>query len=248
MIHILQLSDTHLFADTQGKLYNINTKDNLHKVISHVQKTIDQIDVVMLTGDLVHDETREGYELLKSMLTALDAPTYFLPGNHDDPAIMSEVLGNCAYGEILSIDAGAWSLVLLDSSVKDRVEGELSEHTLQQLKGFLEQSQAKPVLVALHHHIIDVESPWLDALNLRNHPELTALLENFSNVKVVVNGHVHQEIDTEQNGIRYLGTPATCFQFAIKSANGGIDDRPPAYRHIALNDDGSLETTVHYIA
>ena len=248
MIHILQLTDTHLFADPQGSLYDINTRDTLLKVITHVQNNLNQIDAVLMTGDLVHDESARGYEALKSILATLDFPIYYLPGNHDDPQIMSQVLGNSVHKNILPFKIGAWSVVLLDSSKQGKVEGEVSDHALASLDDFLKNNGDAPVLVALHHHIINVDSPWLDALNLRNHPELTGLLEKFPNVKVVVNGHVHQEIDAQKNGIRYLGTPATCFQFAIQSINGGIDDRPPAYRHIVLNDDGTVDTTVHYVA
>lgn len=248
MIHILQLTDTHLFADPQGSLYDVNTRDTLHKVIEHVQQNLAQIDAILLTGDLVHDESQKGYEALKATLAPLDYPTYYLPGNHDDSAIMAKVLGNSANQAMLSFKVNHWSIVLLDSSIQGKVEGEVSAETLASLEQFLNDNNNQHVLVALHHHIIDVKSAWLDALNLRNHHELTGLLENFPNVKAVINGHVHQEIDAQINGIRYLGTPATCFQFAIQSKNGGIDNRPPAYRHIALSDDGAVDTTVHYIA
>lgn len=248
MIQLLQLSDTHLFADPQGKLYDINTRDMLARVIDHVQQNLSDIHAILLTGDLVHDESSEGYQVLKSMINELGFPTYCLPGNHDDPELMSRVLGNCANDNILSFEIGNWTMVLLDSSVRGKVEGGISERTLSDLEQLLQDNADNHVLVALHHHIIDVHSPWLDALNLRNHSAFTTLLDKFPNVKVVVNGHVHQEIDALRNGIRYLGTPATCFQFAEKSRNGGRDNRPPAYRHLQLSDDGSVDTTVHYIA
>ena len=247
MVHILQLTDTHLFAEPQGSLYEVNTRAALQKVIAHVKQNLDPIDMVLLTGDLVHDESRDGYGALKEMVDELNSPACYLPGNHDDPAVMQQILENCACGKLFSIDKGAWSIVLLDSSVRGKVEGLLTNETLESLEQFLSKNASEHVLVALHHHIIDVQSPWLDALNLRNHDQLTPMLENFPQVKLVINGHVHQEIDVQRNGIRYLGTPATCFQFAVKSQNGGTDDRPPAYRHIVLNDDGSLETTIHYV-
>jgi len=248
MVHILQLTDTHLFADPKGSLYRVNTRDALLKVVDHVRQTLKDIDVVLLTGDLVHDESEDGYTELKSIVNDLGSSVYYLPGNHDDPAVMQQVLSNCVSQEIVTIDRGAWSIVLLDSSVRGKVEGILSDESLKRLEQFLLNNTGRHVLVALHHHIIDVQSPWLDALNLRNHDQFTALLEKFPEVKLVINGHVHQEIDTKRNGIHYLGTPATCFQFMVNSQNGGADDRPPAYRHIILNDDGSLQTTVHYVA
>ncbi len=247
MIHILQLTDTHLFADPEGSLYNINTRNTLYKVIKHVEKTHEHIDAVLLTGDLVHDESHVGYTALKTLLDTLDSPKYYLPGNHDDSTVMNQLLDNCINDKLMSFEAGNWSIVLLDSSMPGKVEGALSAETLEGLEKYLSDTTGKHILIALHHHIIDVKSPWLDALNLRNHEQLTGLLERFPAVKLVINGHVHQEIDEQRNGIRYLGTPATCFQFAVNSESGGIDGRPPAYRHIELQDDGTIGTTVHYV-
>ena len=248
MFHILQLTDTHLFADPDGSLYNVNTRDALLKVMAHVRQTMNNIDLILLTGDLVHDESVDGYSALKSIVNGLGKSAYYLPGNHDDPAVMQQILDNCAGQSLLSIDTNNWSIVLLDSTVRGKVEGYLNEKILQSLENYLRNNKGRHVLVALHHHIIDVQSPWLDALNLRNHDQLTTLLEKFPNVKLVVNGHVHHEIDAMKNGIRYLGTPATCFQFDIKNEEGGIDGRPAAYRHIILNENGTLETTVHYVS
>lgn len=248
MIHILQLTDTHLFADPDGALYGVNTRDALLSVIAHAKQTVGPVDAVLLTGDLVHDESREGYLALKSIIDKLDLPSYYLPGNHDDPDTMSQVLNNCANDSLVTLRFDDWSVVLLDSSLRGKVEGELTEYSLKLLEDFLVANSDRHLMVALHHHIIDVQSAWLDALNLRNHSRLTALLENYPNVKAIVCGHVHQETDVESRGIRYLATPATCFQFAVRTDNGGTDDRPPAYRHIVLKDDGSIDTTVYYVA
>ncbi|MGD8559651.1 MAG: phosphodiesterase, partial [Gammaproteobacteria bacterium] len=86
-----------------------------------------------------------------------------------------------------------------------------------------------------------------DALNLRNNTDFLSVLKDFPNVRLVVNGHIHQELDEQRDGVRFLGTPATCFQFAARRTNAGIDSLPPGYRQIMLHDDGSVETRVHYV-
>jgi len=247
MIHILQLSDTHLFADPQRTLYDVNTRDTLSSVMRHITGRFEQIDAMLLTGDLVHDESSEGYSALHSMVSQQGSKVYYLPGNHDDPETMREVLVNSASRKLYLVELGAWAIVLLDSSVRGKVEGQLSTDMLDQLGKFLRSNEDKHVLIALHHHIIGVESPWLDALKLKNHDELTQVLEQYPAVKLVINGHIHQETDVLRNGIPYLGTPATCFQFAVQSQKGGKDERPPAYRHIVLKDDGTVDTSVHYV-
>lgn len=247
MIHVVQLTDTHLFADPGGRLYDINTRDTLRAVIGHARAQLPAIDLLLVTGDLVHDETETGYRDLYELVQPLQAPAYFLPGNHDDPQLMQRVLPNTTQNGLIFVERDNWLIILLDSSVRGRVEGELAAATLDTLVELLSSHRQQHVLIALHHHVVDVQSQWLDALNLRNHAEFFTLLKDFPNVQLVVNGHIHQELDAQRDGIRFLGTPATCFQFATNRRNAGIDTVPPGYRHIVLADDGGIETDVYYI-
>ena len=247
MIHIVQMTDTHLFADPGGRLYEINTRDALRSVIEDAQLNLPQIDVLLVTGDLVHDETETGYKALNELLQPLDVPAYFLPGNHDDLDMMQRVLPNVTRDGLIYFEQNQWLVILLDSSLKGRVEGKLPNTTLEKLVKLLVSNPQKHVLIALHHHVINVQSEWLDALNLRNNSEFLTLLKDFPNVRIVINGHIHQELDEQRERIRFLGSPATCFQFAANRANAGIDGAPPGYRHIVLHDDGRIDTTVHYV-
>ena len=247
MIQVVQLTDTHLYADPAGELYHVNTRDCLQTVIQHAQKNVPDTDFLLVTGDLVHDESQVGYDALKAMIQAFGKPAYYLPGNHDDPEIMRQVLPNVTQDGLIAFEKDNWSLVLLDSSVRGQVEGVLSSDILEKLAQHLNANSEKHVLVALHHHVIDVKSEWLDALNLRNNHEFFDLLDGYSNVRVVINGHIHQELDERRLSVRYLGTPATCFQFAVQQKKGGIDDRPPGYRHIVLHENGRVDTKVYYV-
>ena len=247
MIHVAQLTDTHLFANPEGALYGINTRDSLRAVIQHAQVNLPQLDMLLVTGDLVHDETRQGYQVLRELVDSAGVPAYYLPGNHDDPKLMQTVLPNATQQGVTFIEQGSWLVALLDSSIRGRVEGELSPAILDKLQERLHSSQHKQIFIALHHHVIDIQSAWLDALNLRNNQQFLELLNNFPNVKIVLNGHIHQELDQQNNGVRFLGTPSTCFQFKPRQATASIDNAPAGYRHIVLHDDGRVETRVYYV-
>ncbi|WP_455219130.1 3',5'-cyclic-AMP phosphodiesterase [Kaarinaea lacus] len=247
MIHVAQITDTHLFANPGGELYGINTRDSLRAVIAHARVNLPKLDLLLVTGDLVHDETMDGYLVLRELVEQLEVPTYYLPGNHDDPVMMQEVFSNVTRKGITSTAQGQWSVVLLDSSIPDKVEGELTAENLANLEEALRASNDRHVLIALHHHVVDVESPWIDALKLRNNDEFLELLTNFPNVKIVLNGHIHQELDECRNSIRFLGSPSTCFQFKPNQENASIDTVPAGYRHIVLHDDGSVDSRVYYV-
>ena len=247
MIHVAQLTDTHLFANPDGQLYGINTRDSLQTVIEHAQVNLPKLDMLLVTGDLVHDETVDGYLMLRELVDNMGVPAYYLPGNHDDPVIMQEVFPNVTCNGITSVEQDQWLVVMLDSSIRGRVEGEIAPDSLDALLNCLQANKDKHAFIALHHHVIDVQSAWLDTLSLRNSGEFLELLNDFPNVKIVLNGHIHQELDEQRNSIRFLGSPSTCFQFEPNQESARIDSAPAGYRHIVLHDDGSIDTRVHYL-
>ena len=71
-----------------------------------------------------------------------------------------------------------------------------------------------------------------------------ALVERFAQVRGVLWGHVHQQVDRYRGGIRLLASPSTCVQFAPGSQDFKADASPPGYRWLDLQPDGGLDTGV----
>ena len=59
---------------------------------------------------------------------------------------------------------------------------------------------------------------------------------------------MHQEIDTERNGVRLLASPSTCVQFAPGCENFKADAKPPGYRWLDLAPGGEVTTGVSRVA
>ena len=88
---VLQLSDTHLYADREGTLAGVNTHDTMLQTLDMALRTLPRKpDLLIATGDLVHDASTAGYDRLALSLLELQIPVYYLPGNHDDPGLMAE--------------------------------------------------------------------------------------------------------------------------------------------------------------
>jgi Icc protein len=100
------------------------------------------------------------------------------------------------------------------------------------------------VLIVLHHPPVDCGSQWLDAQQLSDGERFWAILAQHPNVKAVVCGHIHQEMDCRQQGVRLLASPSTCVQFAPQSRHFKIDAQAPGYRWLTLQPDGTLTTGV----
>lgn len=78
---LVQLSDSHLFAEADASLLGMNTRDSLRAVIDLVLKQQPNIDLMLATGDLSQDGTLESYEAFRQLSARIDAPARWIPGN-----------------------------------------------------------------------------------------------------------------------------------------------------------------------
>ncbi|MCO8162692.1 3',5'-cyclic-AMP phosphodiesterase [Pseudomonas sp. 21LCFQ010] len=240
---LVQLSDSHLFADADGTLLGMKTREGLHKVIERVQAEQPAIDLLLMTGDLSQDGSLQSYQAFRQMSEVLGAPVRWLPGNHDHWPQMSEAAQGCDVLQPVT-DVGRWRVTMLNSEVEGAVFGYLADEQLQLLEQSLREAPERHHLVCLHHHPVAIGCEWMKPIGLHNADALFAVLERYPQVRAVLWGHVHQEFDQVRQGIRLLATPSTCIQFAPGSADFALDTAAPGYRWLRLHDDGRLETGV----
>ncbi len=243
-LHIVQLSDLHLFTEPTGKLLGLVTSDSFQATLSAVKAITPAPDFLLLTGDIAQDHKPTTYDYLRQLLGPVNRPTYWIPGNHDEPAIMNQRLGQPPFDIAKTIQAGGWQFILLDSHVRGQVHGELSPETLQHLDTQLAQGSPLPTLIALHHPPFLVGSKWLDGSRLQNPEALFAVLDRYPHVKLVIFGHIHQEFQHQRQNVTYLGTPSTCIQFLPQSQEFGLEPIGPGFRQLWLYPDGAWQTSV----
>lgn len=247
-LRVLQLTDTHLYADPAATLYDCNTEDSLRRVLDAVRAEADAPDLVLLTGDLTHDGSVPAYNRLARLLDdAFDAPVWCLPGNHDEAATLRHELDGDGVSSIAGGTVADWQLILLDSTVQGSEGGHLTDAELERLDSALHDCAAPHALVCLHHNPVLMNSRWLDTMTVDNAPALFAVLDRHPRVRVLLWGHVHQPFDGTRNDVRLLASPSTCVQFLPGSESFALDSRPPGYRWLLLHPDGTVETSVHYV-
>lgn len=244
-VRLLQFTDPHLFASPEGKLRGVETLASLRSVLAHAAGRLSAIDAVVCTGDVVNDDAG-GYAHFARELSTLGKPVYCVPGNHDDAALMRRVLSKPPFQVGGYVDLGAWRVVLVDSCVAGRAGGRVSRHELRALDAALAGSD-RYAMICLHHHPVGMASHWLDAVGIENADELFQVLDAHARVRVVSWGHVHQIFDGRRRGVRLLATPSTGGQFLPLSDDFAVDTRPPAYRRLTLQSDGTIETEVIWV-
>ncbi|CAM3800152.1 3',5'-cyclic-AMP phosphodiesterase [Xenorhabdus thuongxuanensis] len=248
---ILQITDTHLFANKRDSLLGVNTYRSYHAVLDMILQQDLDIDLIVATGDLVQDQTINAYQHFAKGIARLPAPCVWLPGNHDYQPAMVDTLAAAGISPSKQIFIGQhWQLIMLDSQVQGVPHGELTDYQLEWMKKCLDEHSDREAIIMLHHHPIPSGCTWLDQHSLRNAPELSEYLKGKTQVKAILCGHIHQEVDEIWNGIRVMATPSTCVQFKPHCTNFMLDTVAPGWRYLELsvagnNQEAKLQTQVH---
>lgn len=246
VLNVLQITDTHLHADTEGTLLGLNTYQSLRLVTaealsSHVP------DLVLATGDLVHDGSPAAYRLIKSHLKELGVPVYCLAGNHDEAQSLRKTLpgGLVRYSD--HAFSGNWQFIFLDSTIPGSEAGHLREEQLELLEAHLSKAPDQHTLVCMHHQPVPVGSEWLDTMAVDNPGDFFTIIDRHPQVRGILWGHVHQEYERQRNNVRLMASPSTCIQFKPLSSRFAVDECPPGYRWLRLHPDGRIETGIRRI-
>jgi Icc protein len=249
VLRLLQISDTHLHATADSRMRGVTTYATLLSVLEHVQRDARwPVDAILATGDIVQDESRAGYERFRATVEPLGVPVLSIPGNHDDPKLMGEILTGGHFQVGGELRRGPWSIVMLSTFLAGEDAGGLGPARLQGLRQSLAAHAGQHVLVAMHHHPLPMGSTWLDGVALRDAKLFWEIIDASPDVRVVICGHVHQASDQERKGVRFLSTPSTCAQFLPRSDFFALDERPPGLRWLSLYADGRIETEVAWVA
>ena len=238
---VVQISDCHLPAHPLEEYRGIRPHDCLKLLLKKVK--VISPDLVLATGDLSEDGSRVSYESLRTYFGVLGVPVLALPGNHDDVDLLTEFFPGSPSDTIQVSTHGQWQIVRLNSCLPGKPEGQLSETTLLALECYLQCNSQHPVLIALHHQPVLMDSPWIDKYPLLEPEALLTLIDQHPNVKAVVWGHVHQVYTADRSGTAMLGGPSSAIN-GLRDAQKFTADTllGPACRTLSLGVNGVLKT------
>ena len=247
-VRLLHVTDPHLFADEARTIYGVQTAVSLRRVLAEaLAPEAARPHAIVVTGDIADDLTPGAYDNFRRALEPYGLPVFCLPGNHDEPALMPDLVGHDGFQYGGSTEFGAWGAVFLDTQVYGRPEGRVARAELDRLENEMERWRDRPVMVCLHHPPLPVGSAWLDAVGLTNAGDLLEVLDRHPSVRLVLGGHVHQAFDRRRDGLLVLATPSTCAQFTPGTERCVMDIKPPAYRWLELLPEGTVRTEVRWL-
>jgi 3',5'-cyclic-AMP phosphodiesterase len=213
-VHFAHLTDIHISERKQSWSTVSTLAAELFTEAVRLLNQIDDLDFVMVTGDVLDTASRAEVSQFRDIIGALNKTWYFIPGNHDgfiDPNFPNALLPEQAVALIDPrmaeptpyVQHGWWSraigpgvrLIGLDSRLAETWAGVVSQPQMDWLKGELDQHTNDLVILTVHHPL-----HALGEHNFRgrfpnficsNGAEVEALLDHYPNVKLVLSGHHH---------------------------------------------------------
>jgi len=245
---IAQISDCHLFSQTDGLHYGANVYQNLVSVLQEIKNEAD-VEVIVFTGDITQDHSEASYQLfVEAVLSSeIKAPLYYLAGNHDEHELLDKYLSVPPFSSIKLINKQCWQVVLLNSK-SDTPKGLVTQGDLLALESTLDKG--KHQLLMMHHHPLDV-GYFMDKHGLENQTQFWQTINKHSSIKGITCGHVHQSLTLYSDhtpSIPVFTCPATSIQFDTSKSSGASNGQSAGYRIFSLFDDGEIISDSYFLS
>jgi Icc protein len=246
MIRIVQISDCHLYADTNiSKFAQINPYQSLARVLRDIAQY--QLDLLLVTGDLSGDGSALSYQHFKQLIkeSGITCPYVILPGNHDDLDKLQEQFEVenlwLAYPSESPLTLANWQIHLLNTKTLGS-SGAFLQHDLQQLEKMLINATEHFQLIAAHHHPLPCHA-WMDKHGWQNASDFVTLLSRYPRVKAMVYGHIHHASEQQRGDCCFMSCPSTCWQWAMQ-AQFCLSPQQAGYRLLELAASGTIFTKI----
>lgn len=226
-MRILHLSDTHLTRAPGPNGQGIDTRESLRRILRDCRE-IPGVDVVVVTGDIADDGSREAYRdalgLVADFTRQRRIPAIFTTGNHDERHGFAAVLGSghrdrdnqdrpaiqlhsAQHERAATTVVAGYRIITLDSLVPGSGYGQISPAQLAWLRAVLAEPAPGGSVLAFHHPPVAVPGVRTqDALGLRNGQDLAEVIMG-TDVRLVLCGHFHLQLFGLLAGVPVWVTP-----------------------------------------
>jgi len=194
---VAQISDTHLALDTRDAERRMR---DFALTIADINALDPAPDVIVHTGDIVHNGRQDEYAQALAILKKARAPFYVLPGNKDDRANLRAAFSNgghlAANGDFIdyTVENYPVRLIALDTLSEGKNRGEFRREQAEHLAALIDAHARKSIAVFTHHPPFEV-SVGPDRFHFETMASMALLrdaLQHSGRVVAIFSGHVHR--------------------------------------------------------
>ena len=233
---IAQISDSHI--DPQSAQLKHRLED-LRRVVDSLNDLDPAPDIVIHTGDVVHNGSQEKYDLASSILGDIDVPLHVCPGNRDDRNLIVKnfLTGTIAAAESpflqYSIDHYPVRLIAVDTLSATTNMGDYCQQRADALREMLAQKPNKPTVLFMHHPPFEiVESTYpFQFENWETIDYLTQVLKENTQVKQIFCGHTHRNVKSQLVGVPASTVPSVAVDLRLDDVPKGTAVNPVYHLH-----------------
>ena len=225
---VAQISDTHLTLDGPDAAQRLR---DFEHTVADLNALDPAPDVIVHSGDIVHNGRPEEYARAASILAQARCPVYVLAGNKDERANLRAAFAECGYlsrdTEFIdyAVEDFPVRLIAVDTLHTGSNKGDFCAERAQRLIAMIEADAAKPIAVFAHHPPFEVKvGP--DPMNFESGQSMARLreaLQHSGRVIAVFSGHVHRAAEGQVGPI-----PASVVQCIATGLRKGA--YPPAMK------------------
>ncbi len=233
---IAQISDTHLVLNNPDA---DQRKRDFELTVADINALDPAPDVIVHTGDIVHNGRQDEYALAVATLAKVRAPVYVLAGNKDNRANLRAAFspwGCLAPGADFiqyTIEDHQVRLIALDTLSSHGNKGHFCAERIRRLLDLIDAETTKPIAVLTHHPPFEV-MVGRERLHFET-PEIMArlrqALQHSGRVVAVFSGHVHRAAEGRVGRIPAVVVPCIATTLRKGEYPAHMKRRPVYYLH-----------------
>lgn len=259
-LHIVEPGE-HLRNGTTGAPLLTNATAEL--LVDALRHEAVSLDGVISLGDLcdtarnpIRNEafaSGDSYSNAREMLGSLKLPFFGVPGNHDDPSAMHEILpSSWEYSRdgLSRMCVNGVTFIALDLRTGPEPTGFLRPETGRELEQSL--ANCSRAVIVSHFPIVDFDNEYVNAeLSTLNRQELVEILKRHQE-KIVCcfNGHLHIDAQVFAQGIQSITVPSGSFAFDLSPPAGPplrFVEGPRGYGLLGVAPNGDVVYRTRYV-
>ena len=248
---IAQISDTHIALDEPDTDQRLQ---DFAATVADINALDPAPDVIVHTGDIVHNGRADEYAQARAILSEARAPVYVMVGNKDARENLRAAFSDAAYlptdSEFIdyAIDDYPVKLIMLDTLNPESNKGDFCPKRVNRLIDMIDADASKPIVVFAHHPPFEVKvgpDPFhFETPDIMD--DLREALQHSDRIVAVICGHVHRSTSGDVGGIPASVTSAVATTLR-KGEYPAHMTSCPVYQVHRLDADGGVVTETRIV-